>query len=464
MLHMDDTIAAVSSASVPAGSVGRGIIRVCGPGTYEVLSNILTTPGPIEKNGIMPCTISVDSELSVDGLLYAFFQPHSYTGQDLAEIHLDACGAVVEAVLENIYQYARPAAPGEFTQRAFLNGRMDLTQAEAVAEIVSAANTTQLGAAERLLGGRFSKVIAKLRDEIVELIGNMEAGLDFSEEDIEFVSVEAAAANIFRIQQQLNELLETSVRCERMIDLDSVGLAGAPNAGKSSLLNALLGQRRSIVSNTEATTRDVLTGVLSLEHLDCVLFDCAGLLTTEKQTTLVDQLSHEASLTALNSAAVVLFCVDLGKENISIDLEMRQQITADHVVYVATKADTIGDQTAAGRLERLQSAFGGPFIVTSVQQSDTLLTLRRNIQSELAALRAGDKDHEDRLTLNQRHEQRLRDAVKLLGESADEIKSESPEIAAMLLRQAYDLLGTVEHENVSEAVLDSIFSRFCIGK
>ncbi len=464
MLNTDDTIAAVSSASVPAPAVGRSIIRVCGPGTYEMLSEVLTTQGAIEKNRITPCVICVDDELSVDGLLYAFYQPHSYTGQDLAEIHLDACGAVVEAVLQNIYQYARPAAPGEFTQRAFLNGRMDLTQAEAVAEIVSAANTTQLSAAERLLGGRFSEVIATLRIEIVELIGNLEAGLDFSEEDIEFVSAETAAIKVANIQKELTGLLETSMRCERMIDLDSVGLAGAPNAGKSSLLNALLGKTRSIVSDTEATTRDVLTGVLSLEHLDCVLFDCAGLLTADKQTTLVDQLSHEASLTALNSVAVVIFCVDLEKEDITVDLAMRQQISADRVVYVATKADTICSKEAPKRLERLQTTFSGPFLLTSVQQSDSLTTLRQKIQAELTALRAGDKDHEDRLTLNQRHEQRLRDAVKVLGESADEIRSESPEIAAMLLRQAYELLGTLEHENVSETILDSIFSRFCIGK
>lgn len=464
MISMDDTIAAVSSASVPAGTAARSIIRVCGPQTYAVLSNVLTTPEPIQKNRISPCTIRVDDDLTVDGLLYAFFQPHSYTGQDLAEIHLDACGAVVEAVLEKLYQSVRPAAAGEFTQRAFLNGRMDLMQAEAVAEIVSAANTTQLAAAERLLGGRFTEIITVVRGEIVELIGNLEAGLDFSEEDIEFVSDEAAVEKITRLRRQVSDLLDSSVRCERMIDLDSVGLAGAPNAGKSSLLNALLGQSRSIVSDTQATTRDVLTGVLSLAHTDCVLFDCAGLLTAEKQTTLIDQLSHQASLTALNSAAVVLFCVDLGKEDVAEDAAMRQYIRADNILFAATKADAVGKEDVTGRLARLREVFGGAFLPISSRQGEGLETLKRAIESALAALRAGDRDHQDRLTLNQRHEQRLRDAVKLLGESADEIRGQSPEIAAMLLRQSYELLGSMEHEHVSETVLDSIFSRFCIGK
>ena len=464
MLNMDDTIAAVSSASVPVGTAGRSIIRVCGPETYSVLSQILTPEKPIEKNRITACQIYVDDELSVDGWVYAFYQPHSYTGQDLAELHLDACGAVVQAVLQTIYQYARPATPGEFTQRAFLNGRMDLTQAEAVAEIVSAANMTQLQAAERLLGGRFAEVIASLRSDIIELIGNLEAGLDFSEEDIEFVSAEAAAAKIGHIKQQLIDVLEGSVRCERIIDLDSVGLAGAPNAGKSSLLNALLGQTRSIVSETEATTRDVLTGILPLAHLDCVLFDCAGLLAADKQTSLVDQLSHQASLAALNAAAVVLFCVDVAKEDVAVDLAMRQQISADRIVYVATKADSIEPQEVSEGLSRLNAAFDGPFLLTSSQQDQGLSDLRDKIEAELSALRAGDKDHEDRLTLNQRHQQRLQDAVKVLGESADEVSADSVEIAAMLLRQGYELLGTLEHENVSETILDSVFSRFCIGK
>ena len=242
MINTDDTIAAVSSAAVPPGTVARSIIRLCGPDTYAVLSRVLTTPEPIRKNRISPCTIRVDDNLTVDGLLYAFFQPHSYTGQDLAEIHLDACAAVVEAVLETIYQYARPAAPGEFTQRAFLNGRMDLMQAEAVAEIVSAANTTQLAAAERLLGGRFTEVVTGLRSEIVELIGNLEAGLDFSEEDIEFVSADAAVTKIEHLKQRLSELLDSNVRCERMIDLDSVGLAGAPQCRQKQPAQYAAGQ------------------------------------------------------------------------------------------------------------------------------------------------------------------------------------------------------------------------------
>ena len=464
MLNMDDTIAAVSSASVPVGTVGRRIIRICGPDTYQVISQSVSTSSSIQKNAITPCRIHVDEELSVDGLLYAFYHPHSYTGQDLAELHLDVCSAVVEAILKRIYLHARPAAPGEFTQRAFLNGKLDLTQAEAVAEIVSSANSVQLAAAQRLLHGRFSEVIGHLRAQLVELIGNLEAGLDFSEEDIEFVSTDVASATIKHIEQSLTDLLEGSIRCERMIDLDSVGLAGLSNAGKSSLLNALLGKSRSIISQTEATTRDVLTGVLKLRTLDCVLFDCAGLLTPEKQTTLIDQLSHQASLTALNKAAVVLFCVDLTQADISLDIQMRNQITAKMVIYVATKADLLSKAESIHRMADLEKWFGEPFVPTSSQTGEGLETIKGRVEAELTALRAGDRDRQDRLTINERHEQRLKEAVKVLAESADEIGAESIEVAAMLLRQAYELLGGLERENISETILDHIFSQFCIGK
>jgi tRNA modification GTPase len=464
MFRIDDTIAAVSTATVPVGAVGRSIIRVSGPDTFEVLSKIASMPQPIQKNRIGPCVIHVETDLDVDGLLYAFFQPHSYTGQDLAELHLDACGAVIETILEKLYQHVRPAAPGEFTQRAFLNGKMDLTQAEAVAEIVSAANTTQLAAAERLLHGRFSDTIAMLRTRIIELLGRLEAGLDFSEEDIVFISNEDALKEVDAIRQQLVDLLEGSIRCERIIDMDSVGLAGVPNAGKSRLLNTLLGHSRSIVSGTEATTRDVLTGLLQLEHTDCVLFDCAGLLDESQQNTQINQLSHEASLAALNTAAVVLFCVDAGKLDCKAERQMRQQIVAETVLYVMTKVDTVTPEQSAQQQAALHSLFGDEFLLTSTVTGEGLELLKKRIQSELLRHRSADQEYESRHMINQRHERKLTEAIQLLGESTNEIKANSTEITAMLLRQLYELLGGLETEDISETILEDIFSRFCIGK
>ncbi|MFZ9010761.1 MAG: tRNA modification GTPase [Anaerohalosphaeraceae bacterium] len=456
MFRIDDTIAAVSTATVPVGAAGRNIIRVCGPDTFTVLSKIVTAAQPIPKNRISRCLVHVDDQLDIDGLLYAFFQPHSYTGQDLAELHLDACGAVIAAVLEKLYQYVRPAAAGEFTQRAFLNGKMDLTQAEAVAEIVSAANTTQLAAAERLLHGRFSDTIAMLRTRIIELLGRLEAGLDFSEEDIVFISTEDSLKEVDAIRQQLLGLLEGSVRCERIIDMDSVGLAGVPNAGKSRLLNTLLGHSRSIVSDTEATTRDVLTGLLKLENIDCVLFDCAGLLNESQQDAQINQLSHEASLAALNTAAVILFCVDAGKQDLEAEKQMRRQIAAETVLYVMTKIDTVTPEQLAQQQATLGSLFGGEFILTSAVTQEGLESLKKQIQAQLLRRHSAEREYESRHMINQRHERKLTEVIQLLGESAHEIKGNSTEVTAMLLRQVYGLLGGLETEDISETILDDI--------
>ncbi|MHC4836472.1 MAG: GTPase [Planctomycetota bacterium] len=318
--------------------------------------------------------------------------------------------------------------------------------------------------ARRIHPAGVSEWISKLRDQIIELLGLLEAGLDFSEEDIEFVTKSQAIDRVHSFEVAVSDLLNNSIRCERIIDLDSVGLAGVPNAGKSRLLNALLGTQRSIVSDIEATTRDVLTGILTLDHLDCVLFDCAGLLNERQQDTLVNQLSHEASLTALNTAAVVLFCADAGKNDFAADMQMRQQIAAETVLYVLAKTDTVRPEDLQQRQVELQEQFGDEFIATSSATGDGLDELKSQIRGALLQLRQGDREHEDRLTINQRHEQKLTEATQVLRDAANEIQNDSSEVAAMLLRQVYELLGTLETEDISETILDSIFSRFCIGK
>ena len=485
MSHVDDIIVAVSSASVGAGQTGRSIVRLSGAGVWRAMEGVVVPLPEAAANTVVPCRVRISEQLEIEAVLYCFRGPGSYTGEDMAELHLWAAPDVVACLLAQLCESsscgghgspcsARLAGPGEFTLRAYLNGKMDLTQAEAVAQIVSSANAFQLAAAEKLLHGKFSETIAAVRAEILELLSLIEAGLDFTEEDIEFIAAAQAAARIAAQRNLLQGLLDGSVRLERMIDLDAVGLAGLPNAGKSSLLNALLGTQRSIVSPIEATTRDILTGVLDLNGVSCVLFDCAGLLpedtemfgeknTLTRELQTVDRLAHQAAVEALGQAEMVLFCIDAGKTSFEADRRILSQTKAATIIPVATKAD-LADAAAIERLEaQMKNVFSLPFSVTSARTGQGLTELKSRIENTLLTGRSFDA-HADRLTLNRRHQERIEDAVKTLGLAADELHAGREDTASMLLRQSYETLGGLERENVSEKILDSIFSRFCIGK
>lgn len=467
-MSIEDTIIAVSSAATEPRQTARSIVRLSGAGVWQVLEGCVSIAAKPTGNSVLPCRVRVCEGLDIAAVLYGFDAPHSYTGQDMAELHLWAAADIAAALLKTLcgqdapYR-ARLARPGEFTQRAYLNGKMDLTQAEAVAQIVSSANTVQLAAAEKLLHGRFAQTLAAVRADILEVLGLLEAGLDFTEEDITFIAVEQATGRIAAQRKRLENLLDGSIQQERMIDLDAVGLAGLPNAGKSSLLNALLGSARSIVSSMEATTRDILTGVLELNTTSCVLFDCAGLGGDTSHRDPIDQQAHWTAVDALQRAAVVVFCIDAAKTDLSAERQVLWRLQKQRLIPIATKADAVEPQALTQFLEKAEPLFDTPMLVTSAHRGQGLAELKSEIEAVLFAGQAGDA-YADRLTLNHRHRQRLGEAVAALTSAADELYAGRDEVAAMLLRQTYQTLGGIEHENVSEKILDSIFSRFCIGK
>jgi len=308
-----DTIFAVSSPS----SDQRVILRITGPEAIEICRHIWTAPLESPKVGqappyILSGSVAVDVELYINAKLYLFFAPHSFTGDDVVEIHTDMNSAVTEALIKNIMEHGlRMAEPGEFTARAFLNGKIDLAQAEAVNEIIVSTNEYQLAAAEKLLGGQLGEVTAELCENLMDCLSLIEAGLDFSGADIELLTRSEAVEGLIRVKGQLEGLLAGSISYESVIDLPAVGIAGAPNAGKSSLLNRLLGAERSIVSGDRKTTRDILSGPLSLAHGRCVLFDCAGLVL--EPDGILENLARQAAVEALRNSSVVLFCVDASK-------------------------------------------------------------------------------------------------------------------------------------------------------
>jgi len=367
----------------------------------------------------------------------------------------------------------RMAGPGEFTARSYLNGRIDLSQAEAVNEIITCSNKFQLSAAQRLLAGRLARQAGEIRDSIVDCLSLIEAGLDFSGKDIEFITCEHAVDRLTKIKEELEKLLAGSISCETLITMPAVGIAGAPNAGKSSLLNKLLGKKRSIVSAVRKTTRDVLTGLYEMDRCRCVLFDCAGLV--EKPKNILDELAQSAAVEALQNSSLVVFCVDVSKDSWQEDITIRELISPEVLIATATKSDLLSEDELAERIKKLNELFGSEFLTTSIKTNIGLSRLRDTIDTKIIEIYSGlrssrtDKPlraavSENVVALTARHKQAVTDAIECIGEAAKEVKAGNDEIAAMLLRTAIDVLSDIEHQHIDEQVLENIFSHFCIGK
>jgi tRNA modification GTPase len=353
---------------------------------------------------------------------------------------------------------ARTASAGEFTARAYLNNKIDLAQAEAVNEVITASNTFQLAAAENLLAGQLGHLSKSIRESILDLLSRLEANLDFSTEDIAPANKADIIVKLNEARSRLNDLLASSIRCESTLDLPAVGIAGTPNAGKSTLLNKLLGRHRSIVSHQRKTTRDVLTGELELPGCRCILFDCAGLII--KSENILDELAQQAAIEAIRNAMVVVFCVDISKSDWAEDIAIRRLINPTHLITIATKTDLLSEKDTAERLTKLKSLFGCDFLPVSAHNNTGLDELKTEIATRLITTTSGH----NAVALTTRHRQSLNNAIHDIVQAEKEIKAGSEELAAMMLRTAYNQLSDIEQHNIDEQILDRIFSRFCIGK
>ena len=460
-----DTIFAVSSPS----SDQRVILRITGPQAIEICRHIWTAPLESPKVGqappyILSGSVAVDVELYIDAKLYLFFAPHSFTGDDVVEIHTDTNSSVTEALIKSFMgRGLRMAEPGEFTARAFLNGKIDLAQAEAVNEIIVSTNEYQLAAAEKLLGGQLGETTTELCESLMDCLSLIEAGLDFSGEDIEFITRDEAVARLIDIKNRLERLLSSSIQYETVIDLPAVGIAGAPNAGKSTLLNKLLGAERSIVSNQYKTTRDVLTGICQLSHYQCVLFDCAGLVINPDN--ILDELAQQAAIEALRNCDIVIFCVDISETDWSQDVAIRQLIESKIVLPVATKSDLLCEQILLERLAALNELFRTNFLPISAHIGTQIELLQKTIDAKLTEKFSTPRT--SNVALTARHRQAVTEGMDYVDESIDELKSGNDEVAALTLRGAFQAVSDIRQPiaaHVDEQILKQIFNRFCIGK
>jgi tRNA modification GTPase len=432
--HPDDTIVALSSAP---GSGPRGIVRLAGPQTFRIVRELFTPNDPLLPPA--PKRVSFGS-LRLTGIaadlpaqIYFFRAPHSYTGQDLAEIHLIGSPPLLERLIADLLNRgARPAQPGEFTLRAFLAGKKDLPQAEAVLAVIEAGTNHDLQSALKQLAGGLTQPLAALRDDLLNLLADLEAALDFVEEDIEFVTqpetlrrIAAAIAHLTNLQRQLGERT-VSGRPIRVV------LVGEPNAGKSTLFNAMTASTAALVSPIAGTTRDYLTRTLLLQGLTLELIDTAGWQTAAGTIEAqAQQLAREQS----RGADVLLWCVPATE---ALENRSRPEVpTAVECIVVRTKADLVVDPGSPNDRE--------VWVTTTTSQgwqhrpalAPSQSRCRHHVEAALA---------------------RLREA------HAQSLYGDPPELLALTLRSALDQIGEMAGSVYTNDLLDRIFSRFCIGK
>lgn len=444
MVDHNDTIAAIATAS---GAAGVGIVRISGPRAMAIantLSDRALRPGRVVYSRFR----DADGELVDDGLLLAFAAPHSYTGEDVVELQAHGSPVLLAALLARCCQLgARPARPGEFTERAFVNGKLDLAQAEAVADLIAAGSEAAARAARRSLDGVFSQHCNALADALSALRMHVEAAIDFPEEEIDFLSDHGLRTRLNAVQQQMHTLLNEAQRGQRLRDGLHVVIIGPPNVGKSSLLNALAGSDRAIVTELAGTTRDVLREVVRIDGIEITLVDTAGLRDS------ADAIEREGIRRAhheLAKADLALIVSDAREDN-ATDVPAS---APEQRLYLHNKCDLVGHAAGheAGRADHIWlSALTGA-----------------GIDALRAALRAAAGQGEGSggaFSARARHVDALQRAAAHLDAARTCIEVQrAGELAAEELRLAHRAIGEITGQVSADDLLGQIFAGFCIGK
>ncbi|MGF1540796.1 MAG: tRNA uridine-5-carboxymethylaminomethyl(34) synthesis GTPase MnmE [Pleurocapsa sp.] len=452
-----DTIVAIATAIVPQqGSVG--IVRLSGETAVTIARSLFDAAGkPAWKSHriLYGYIRHPDTKQIVDeGLLLLMLQPRSFTREDVVEFHCHGGIIAVQQVLQLcLSQGARLAQPGEFTFRAFLNGRIDLTQAESIAELVGAQSTAASEAALAGLQGKLAHPIRQLRATCLDILAEVEARIDF-EEDLPPLDEEEIARRLTEVLQQVGEILATADRGELLRNGLKVAIVGRPNVGKSSLLNAWSKSDRAIVTNLPGTTRDIIESTLVVGGIPIQVLDTAGIRDT---TDTVEQIGVERSRHAAESADLILLTIDAAAGWTSEEEIIYQQVKHRPLILVINKADLSEPQLVSYPPEIKQ-------VVVTVAANNQGID---NLETAILALVQTQKINATNLDLaiNQRQAAALTRTQASLTQVQHTIENNLPlDFWTIDLRGAIQALGEVTGEEVTESVLDRIFSRFCIGK
>lgn len=468
-MNIEDTICA--PATVP-GTGAIAIIRMSGKDSFRIADKVVSCKGSTisETEGYK---LRYGVALEADGtdldtvLVSVFRSPHSYTGEDSVEISCHSSKYVVERLLQRLVDSgARMAGPGEFTQRAFVNGKMDLAQAEAVADVISSQNAAAHRVAYSQLKGGFSKELKTLRDELLKMTSLLELELDFSEEDVEFASRRELSALLDGALRHIHSLTDSFRYGNALRNGVPVAIVGAVNAGKSTLLNALVGDDRAIVSDIAGTTRDTVEETMTIDGTLFRFIDTAGLRTTQDE---VEKIGISRSYKKMSEAEIVLALLDVTvpeeeNEHSISDIVNNLDVKSQKLIVLLNKVDVLGSNINVSLLNNTVSSPDEKVTKLYISAKtgfglDTLRTLLSDSQ-KTATLDSGQT-----IVTNLRHYQSLMSAAASLEKVRSSLAtSQTPDLLSEDLRQALHHLSSILGEVTPDEVLGNIFERFCIGK
>ncbi len=448
---MEDTIVAISSS---AGAGAISIIRLSGSDALNIASKVFTKDLTEVDTHTMHYGYIKDGEEKIDEVLVSVMKsPKTFTREDIVEINCHGGLATTNKVLEILLENgARLAEPGEFTKRAFLNGRIDLLEAEATMDLISSRAESTRKISINTLTGETSNLIKDLRKELVQIISNIEVNIDYPEyEDIEVLTNNSILPSVKKFKEKLEDIIQKSEDSKIIKEGIKVGIIGKPNVGKSSLLNSLLEEEKAIVTDIPGTTRDIVEGSLVLGGIPLNIIDTAGIRKTEDT---VEKIGVEKSLSIIDTADLIIYILNNNEEITEEEKELLNKIKDKKKIIVVNKID----------LEtRLDKKILDSYIEISVKENIGVNKIKEEIKRLFSI---GDIITNDVTYLsNARSIALLKKSLKSINEAEEEITINSPiDIVELSLKDAWSSLGEIIGETYTEELLDELFSRFCLGK
>lgn len=459
---MSDTIAAISTS---IGEAGIGIVRMSGRESIEIANKIFRGKNVEDlkdaENRKLTYGHIVDPEDDqiVDEVLIACLrEPYTYTRENMVEIYCHGGVVAVKKILELALNHgARLAEPGEFTKRAFLNGRLDLAQSEAVIDVIRAKTDKSLQVSLNQLEGSLSAKVKDIMGILLEMLAHINATIDFSEDDLEDLDYEALEKKGLQVENQIKKLLDTADRGKILRDGLNTVILGKPNVGKSSLLNAILRENRAIVTNIPGTTRDIIEEFINIDGIPLKIVDTAGIRETEN---LVEKIGVDRAREMVNKADLIITVFDISKPLTEEDHEIIELIKDKDAIILLNKTD-LPSHFDANHLKDLLP--DKKIINTSIKNNLGVYELEEEIKNMFYS---GQLDIEsDVVVTNLRHKNQLVKALKNIEDSLEAIRLNLPlDCIEVDVKSCWENLGEISGDTISEDILDKIFSEFCIGK